>query len=294
MSFKKVLVLTVLFITGIDLAMARDSYRLNQAMDVKILHRGLLEQAVQLPAGTIVEVDFSDSIGPQRYIERNGRVVMSRGGWVRLRNIELNRAPRYGSELEYGVSRFQQNSRFDDYFISSGIGQMASLIRSNRGYVTSAPVHTTTRTVTTTSFNSYEVCYSQPRTVWVTQNEAQARAGRRNALIGTGAAIAGILLSGSNDRGVSNVGTAIAVGGAAMAVVGLVQVSSSQNPITVHDQRCDQYYTRDTQVRTVYIDNRRCTTERYYSRSWDREVEYFQTTCSGSRYYTFERNSQIW
>jgi len=276
-------------------AQAQERYRLSQPLEVRTMYRGVLEQSMELPTGTILEIDSFENIGRARYVTQNGQILTSRRGWVRVHNIELNRQPRYGSELEYGMDRFLRRTSREAYYVSEAIDQLGvRLGRVTRYEPIPQPRVQDRVVVRDTSFNSYEACYTQPRTQWVTMNQRQRSNGNRNALIGTGLAIGGLILSGSNDNGVRDLGRVVAVGGAALAVVGLVQVSNSQSPVTVYDTRCEQYYVRDTQVRTVYIENQRCSTERYYSRSWDREVEYFQTTCSGNRYYSFERNSQIW
>lgn len=264
-------------------------YQLTTSMGVKSLYRGVLEHVAEIPAGTIVDVDLNDQIGPQLYEDEHRRTMRSRRGWIALVHIEPSRRVHAGSELDYAMERLRRDRR--DIFISETVFDNAHYIQPARRYVEHRD---TVITRPAPGFNSYEVCYAQPRTQWQTLNREQADRGRNNAVIGGAAAIAGILLGGSNDRGVRNVGTALTVGGAVLATVGLVQMSNARGPVTVYDTRCDQYYRRDPSPRRVVINNQRCTTTRYYSREWDREVEYFTTSCSGSTYYSFERNNQIW
>jgi hypothetical protein len=282
------------FITGLMAmnAWASDLYELRSPMDVKMLYRGVLEHVAVLPAGTVVTVDFFDTLPRTRYQQQNGRILMSQRGWVSVENIQFSRHPRRGSDQEYALGLLGPRSRAS-LFVSEAIPELSRYIGSNNRRPVRpapAPVYVPARP----AYNMYEVCYEQPRTQWVTVKEEQARAGRRNTAIGAGAAIAGIILGGSNNRDVRNIGTAITIGGAALATVGLVQLSNSQGPVTVYDTTCEQYYIRDTRTRTVMINNQRCVTERYYSHSWDRQVEYFTTTCQGSRYYSFERHPDFW
>lgn len=267
-------------------AQANERFILNGPMELKVLNRGILEHVANLPAGTIIDVSSRDHLPPMRYVSDSRRILFSRSGWVRVDHFELNFRPRYGSEIEYAEDRMMRNRGYENFYISDVYLQRATPIIPDR-----RPVHYTT---TRGNYNSYEVCYTQPRTAWVTVRDDQARVGRRNTAIGVGAAVAGILLGNSNNRDARNVGTVLTIGGAALATVGLVQISNSKDPITVYNEECRQHYVRDPQVRYVTIQNQRCTTERYYSRSWDREVEYFQTTCSSSRYYSFERHSDFW
>lgn len=266
-----------------------ESYRLNRSIELKRFYRGVLEHIAVLPPGTEVTIDSRSKMGRgTRYEDLNRMIYPSRGEWVELIDFRLNFRPSRGSDLEYADHQVGRGSRHDRFYVSDQLYSLASYVPPAR------PVYTPRPTYTTTSYNAYEVCYVQPRTQWVTVRDEQARAGRRNTAIGVGAAVAGVLLGNSNDRGTRNLGTVLTVGGAALATVGLVQISNSKDPITTYNEDCRQYYTRDTQVRYVTIQNQRCTTERYYSRSWDREVEYFQTTCSNARYYSFERNSDFW
>jgi hypothetical protein len=60
---------------------------------------------------------------------------------------------------------------------------------------------------------------------------------------------------------------------------------------------CRRYY--QTQRRQVYINSQSCTTTRYYSSQWSgygghSSHEYFQTTCSGRSYMTFDRHQGVW
>lgn len=265
--------------------------RLSSSIEVKALHRGELSHVGTLPASSVISIDEYDTLGSTFYETKAGDFRRSRGGWVRLRRIENAHIFRRGSlaeEISYDINR---NSRYEDFYVSEQVFEIGSRMRSE--VIRERPV-TRTEVYVDNSFNSYDVCYVQPRQHLVTIKEDQARRGRRNTAIGVGIGVVGILLGGSDDRGVQNLGTAMTIGGAVLATVGLVQWSDSKSVVTTYDQRCDRFYSRDTVVREVYLEGRRCQTERYYSRSWDREVEYFQTTCSGSRYYSFERNSQIW
>lgn len=295
-SVSKLLVLLGTMLTSTWL-MASD-VRLMENFEIKVYERGELYHVATLPAGTEIRVDDYDSIGPSLYENKNGRLQHSRRGWIRLDQVLNAHIFRRGSELSQVSFDINRNSRRERFFVSETIFDGARLIGSGRVTVREEVVvtHTPARreVYVDHSFNSYDVCYLQPRQHLVTIKEGQARRGRRNTAIGVGIGIAGILLGGSDDRGVQNLGTAMAVGGAVLATVGLVQWSDSKSVVTTYDERCDRFYTRDTTVRQVYIEGQRCSTERYYSRSWDREVEYFQTTCSSGRYYSFERNNQIW
>ncbi len=293
LKFDRFLLLIGLFLSA-SVANALE-LRLESSIEVKAFHRGELAHVGTLPGATIISIDEYDTLGPTFYETKAGHVRRSRGGWVRLKRVENSHIFRPGSlasDVSFDINR---NSRREDFFVSEQVFEIASRLRTEvrTEVIHSRPV-TRTDVYVDNSFNSYDVCYVQPRNHLVTIKEDQARRGRRNTAIGVGIGVVGILLGGSNDRGVQNLGTAMTIGGAVLATVGLVQWSDSKSVVTTYDERCDRFYTRDTVVREVYLDGRRCHTERYYSRSWDREVEYFQTTCSGARYYSFERHSQIW
>jgi hypothetical protein len=281
--------LTLGLTLSMSVAQASERYRLTTSMGMKSLYRGVLEHVAEIPAGTIVEINLRNQIGPQLYEDENRRVFNSRRGWISIVNIEPQQRVYAGSELDYAIDRLRRSR--GDMFISETIFQNSNYLQPVRRHV---PVRDPVVSRPAPGFNSYEVCYVQPRTQWQTLNRQQADRGRTNAVIGGAATIAGLLLGGSDDRGVRNVGTALTLGGAVLATVGLVQMSNARGPVTVYDTRCDQYYRRDPRPRHVTIQNQRCVTERYYSREWNREVEYFTTTCSGATYYSFERNRQIW
>lgn len=288
---KKILTFIFLLSSVFSTAFANETFTLKQSIELKRFYRGVLEHVAVLPPGTRVSVDsYSKLSRGTQYEDVTRRIFRSRGEWVELVDFRLNFRPMRGTDLDYAQMDLERGSRRDRFYISETFYQFSDYFAPPRP----APVYTPRPTYTNTGYNSYEVCYVQPRTQWVTVRDEQARAGRRNTAIGIGATVAGILLGNSSDRGTRNLGTVLTVGGAALATVGLVQISSAKDPITTYNDECRQYYTRDTQVRYVTIENQRCTTERYYSRSWDREVEYFQTTCSSQRYYSFERNSQFW
>lgn len=281
---------TMLFFVVLS-AQAFERYELTTPIDLKVYYRGVLEHVAQLPVGTQVDVDFMNRLGRVPYeTTPGGRIVHSRRGWVGVEGIRPVRRPHYGSDLEYAMRRVNARQYDEQFYVSEAIPSLAHFVRAPRPTPPVVrPIHTPAP-----GYNMYERCYVEPRTHWVTQKEEQARHGRRNTAIGAGAAVIGLILGGSNDSGVRNIGTALTIGGAALAAVGLVQMGTAQSPVTVYEQQCDQYYVRDTRVRTVTYQSQRCTTERYYSRSWDREVEYFQTTCSGTTYYSFERNPELW
>lgn len=276
-------------------AMAYESYRLTSPIDLKVYDRGVMVQLAQLPVGTILEIDQRDRLGPTRFERQNGSIAYSQRGWVGVVNIELARSPRFHSDLEYAYNRFYRPHRGDRFYVSVAIDQLARYLGSTAPRRPAPPVYTPAPVPPRGGVNMYEVCYERPRTQWVTTREDQARAGRRNTAIGAGAAVVGIILGGSNNGDLRNLGTALTIGGAALATVGLVQSSNARSPITVYDQSCETYYTRDTRTRTVMISGQRCVTERYYSRSWNHEVEYFQTTChGGQRFHSFERHPDFW
>lgn len=276
--------------------------RMTSTLDVKVYERGQLYHAGTFPAGTEVRIDDNYSIGPSLFETSDGRYLHSKRGWIRVKRILNPHIFRRGSYAEESAQNINRNSDYQEFFVSAGVYDLSHDIRRlprervvvrEEVYVEPAPIRREVY-VEETFTNSYDVCYLQPRRHLVTMKEEQARRGRRNTAIGVGVGIAGIILGGSNNRDMRNLGTAMTIGGAVLATVGLVQWSDARTVVTTYDQRCDRYYTRDTVVRQVYIEGQRCSTERYYSRSWDREVEYFQTTCSGNRYYSFERNNQIW
>lgn len=288
---KRFIVLTFLCFCSLASSQAKELFTLTKSVELKRYYRGVLEHVAILPPGTDVTIDsYSRLSRSTRYEDVTRRIFRSRNEWIELVDFRLNFRPIRGTDLDYAQMDLERRTHRDRFFISETFTHFSDDFAPS----SPAPIYSPRPIYNHSGYDTYEVCYAQPRTQWVTVRDEQARAGRTNTAIGIGAAVAGILLGNSSDRGTRNLGTVLTIGGAALATVGLVQISHAKDPITTYNDECRQYYTRDTQVRYVTIENQRCTTERYYSRSWDREVEYFQTTCSSQRYYSFERNSQFW
>lgn len=246
-----------------------EEFRLNHRMEMRVAHGNSgtrLHFAGRLPPGTIVEIDTRERLR----------------GWLEVRNI---RTDDRRVERDRDFQRAQDDLRYSTrsrFYIESDVTYLGDFVRP---YRPAPPVHPVRPP--SGGFNAYQVCYEQPYQRWHTQNEQQARNGRRNTAIGIIGIIGGQIIGG-------DVGDVISIGSAVLAGVGLVQIASSQSPVTYYDTRCDTYYTRDTRTYRHQLDGRSCTTYRYYSRDWNREVEYFRTTCSGNSFYTFERSSRIW
>ncbi len=279
-SFLAILIFVLTF--SFSFALKAEEIRLQTSMDLLVDHRGALEYVATLPANAIIILDTNDRLSPRSYERSDGRMEYSNIGWVGVSHIINNSRGRHDRDLDYAAYRVNNPVRGEYFYISERV------FHRGRNYTPApAPV------VIDHFHNDYEVCYERPRTHWVTLKEEQARRGRRNAVVGAGAMIIGTIIGGGSG-GNSDLGNLITIGGAAIATIGLVQISNAQGPVTVYDQRCDRFYTRDTRVRRHRIDNRSCTTERYYSRNWGSEVEYFRTTCSGQVYFSFERNHHYW
>ena len=132
---------------------------------------------------------------------------------------------------------------------------------------------------------SYDRCYQVPMNRYRVIDQKQRDRGNALTVIGIGAGIFGQLIGGTEGDIISGVGLGL-------GIVGLVDLSQSTEVIFDSRTECRQYY--QTEVRYVTIQQRRCETTRYYTSGWGRSTEYFETTCSGDRYMTFERNNQVW
>lgn len=142
--------------------------------------------------------------------------------------------------------------------------------------------------------NEYVACYERPKSRLVTYtNERQARRGRGKVIGGAAGAIFGQIFGAVT--GEEEIGDAISVVGAAVAVYGAVEVADASEIIYLDNgYDCRSYYQADRRVYNHRIERKSCTTKRYYSNRWGQEHEYFETTCSGRTYMTFERNTEIW
>ena len=257
-----------------------EEYRLNRPMDMRMAYDNSrqLHFIETLPRDTVVIVKRDH----QRF-----------RGWLEVTEI---RAGSFAIERDRRLQRAQDEMRFashrDRFYVDDNITRSATYLgrvrqSNHRPPHIPRPVEPRPYYGSSPSFNAYHVCYEQPYQRWETTNQQQARQGRNNALIGIVGVIGGQIIGG-------DAGNVISVGSALLTGYGLVQMSSAQSPVTYYNTQCDQYYTRDTRVRHHRLEGRSCTTHRYYSRDWNREVEYFRTTCSGSTYYSFERNRNIW
>jgi hypothetical protein len=140
--------------------------------------------------------------------------------------------------------------------------------------------------------NSYEVCYEAPRRRYKEVVDQQ-RYRRGTTTAATGAIITGLGLIIGGDAG-----NIVAGAGAGIGIFGLIEMgSSTQTFFENGNVDCRRYY--QTQRRQVYINSQSCTTTRYYSSQWSgygghSSHEYFQTTCSGRSYMTFDRHQGVW
>lgn len=142
--------------------------------------------------------------------------------------------------------------------------------------------------------NEYVACYERPKTRLVTYtNERQARRGNGKVIGGAAGAVFGQIFGAVTGK--EQLGDAISAVGLAVAVYGAVEVADASEIIYLDNgYDCRSYYTADVRVYRHRVERQSCTTKRYYSNRWGQEHEYFETTCSGRKYMTFERNTEIW
>ncbi|MAZ48411.1 MAG: hypothetical protein CME65_07605 [Halobacteriovoraceae bacterium] len=144
-------------------------------------------------------------------------------------------------------------------------------------------------TETVYDHNEYTTCYERPRTRLIQyQDQRQARRGRNTVIGGLIGIGVGQIIGGDEGDIVSAIG-------AGVALYGAIEIADSREIIYQDNgYDCRSYYTVDTRTYTRVVNNRRCTTTRYYTNRWGSTHEYFETNCNGSRYMSFERNSDIW
>jgi hypothetical protein len=138
-----------------------------------------------------------------------------------------------------------------------------------------------------------ESCYDRAYNAWREESERRREEGAAKTIIGTGLGVLGQIIAGVSDndagRAAGNIVTGVGVG---LAAYGMFEMASASfTPPHMMNQCRDFYY---TETRPVVIERQRCTTTRYYSNSWGRTHEYFETRCSTKTYYSFERNSHFW
>lgn len=142
--------------------------------------------------------------------------------------------------------------------------------------------------------NEYLACYERPKSRLVTYTDTrQARRGRGRVVGGLIGMIGGQVVG--EVTGNDNLGDAISVVGAAVAIYGSVEVANASEIIYLDNgYDCQTHYQVDRRVYNHRVNRQRCVTKRYYSNRWGSEHEYFETTCSGRRYMTFDRTTEIW
>lgn len=187
------------------------------------------------------------------------------------------------SERDYSFSDSTYCAdQFRDYDIADCLLSTGRLRRSPRR-------NQTIITETVYDHNEFTTCYERPRTRLVEyRDERQARQGR-NAVIG------GLVGIGIGQIIGGDTGDVVSAIGAGVAIYGAIEVADSREIIYQDNgYDCRSYYTTDTRTYTRVVNNRRCTTTRYYTNRWGSTHEYFETTCGSSRYMSFERSSDIW
>ncbi len=137
--------------------------------------------------------------------------------------------------------------------------------------------------------NEYMACYEKARRRVITIDQKKERRGAGKVLGGFIGALVGEIIGGKEGKIITAVSTGVAIYGA-------VEVSSARDIVYETDgYDCYSYYTVDTRYHSYRNrDGRRCTTRRYYTNRWNGTHEYFETTCSGHTYVTFERSEEIW
>lgn len=248
-----------------------------------------LEEKVTFQRDTVLQISNQmfrvDRLGPAR----------------RVRAVNL---PRYNDSYyrEDMASEINRNSDYADYFVADrDIMNNSVTIGGGSGPVYNPPVVVQPRPVPAPAprYELIERCYERPKTYVRQTNRSQQQRGNRNIVGGILGAIGGQVIG--DITGDDRLGDIISVVGLGFAAVGAVQVATATE---VFEQSggydCTQYYTRinrpyhfsryDQRTRR----NVSCTTYRYESRDWGSSYEYFETTCNGSRYVTFERSREIW
>jgi hypothetical protein len=156
-----------------------------------------------------------------------------------------------------------------------------TIVRPSSVTTTTTTVYQDTRptVVTSCQATNYDEAYRR----WDDERRAvQSDRGTTNTIVGIGAILFGTILQGNNDEDVRNFGTGLAIGGAALATYGLVQIADSSQPLphTV----CSQNYLRETRI--VMVERQQCETTRYMDRYSSRS--YYEVRCQNDRFVTFE------
>lgn len=121
---------------------------------------------------------------------------------------------------------------------------------------------------------------------WRIRNEEQRRRGQGRAVLGTAAAIGGLILRQSDNGVVSTIGTGVALGGTAIAAMGLVDMASSNMSLPHMNPICQQTYV--TETRRVVVERQECVTTRYSEQTRHSSRYYYEVNCQNKRYVTFE------
>jgi len=295
----KIIVLLALIVSTLP-AMAR-SVRFTGGADFKIrvFDGNVLREFLEIPVNAVIKYDEYSNIGRQRMVDRAGRTQMSGLGWFRVETIRIRE--QVSGRTQMKINQLNENSYHRSFYVSqSAVERFSRPVRGSQVYVDTyvpptqyvPPVEIDVRP----TFNAYDVCYVKAYDRYTQLEKKQKREqGAGKIAVGVFGTIAGIALGQSDDQVVSGIGTGIAVGGLFLTGLGMVEMASANDQIFV-DSRCRSYYKRDKRVTRFNQRGQTCKTTRYYSRSWRREVQYFETTCSSSRkkYYSFKPHRDYW
>jgi hypothetical protein len=258
-------------------------------LKVRVFENGYgspLREYLDLPRGTVITVDEFDTIGRQLMVDRYGNIKRSGRGWYRVEAVKLR-----GNVSDRALRKMRKLNRHSydrEYYVSQSIERFSRPIGGGDVYVPPTDV------VVRPTFDSYNVCYVKAYDRYTALEKKQKiEQGTGQTIIGIGAIVGGLILGQSSDQGAQVVGDILTVGGAFLTAVGMVNIASADDVFI--DSRCRNYYTLDTRrVRRFTSRGQSCVTRRYYSTSWNRTVEYFETTCGSYNYFSFEARREFW
>jgi hypothetical protein len=270
--------ITLIALVATVSAMAGSTIRLNRDTEIR---RGARETYMWLRAGTKLAVEVRSYMS-----DRSGTRLLR---VIKVKNIDSLDDNRYylAKDLNY-----DSEVRGVDFYITQRDYDRA--VRTDRPSRPVRPTRPTrpTRPVVVPSrprydHDSYVRCYERPSRRVVEVNQSRRDRGNDRIAGGIFGAIAGQIVGG-------DVGDAISVIGAGVAIAGVVDLNNARSVVFEGGYTdCQRYYTRG-QVRRDRRNNS-CTVTRYYSNSWQGTTEYFERKCGRNQgSYHFHRSEVSW
>lgn len=159
----------------------------------------------------------------------------------------------------------------------------AAYAKGSFGFYQEAPVIRQSTVINSCGADAYDHAYQR----WAELKEKQRRRGQTKAAVGLGVNIIGTLLSTSKNDDTRALGQGLALGGAALTLLGLVEIADADIGAPHLMPGCAGAYIQET--RRVVVEERQCVSTRYTENAWGSSRSYYEVRCENHSYVTFER-----